>query len=237
MENTIKLLKFSLSMLQLALVLLVLTAIGQIITGIVLAVQFDLPSFIWISVSSFITMICIAIVNVFIRLTEGSIKEHAEIIERVDALDGGAPAPKEESKPTPKPQPKPIVKPQPVIKEPEVVEIEESVEAKEEIQEEEIEEATPIEEPIEKQPQEVVEPVKPKPIVIEEPQPIRVKPSNISIKDKKIIINGKTFDAKKVEELSVLGSELHFMIAKDKYIVEFDYFSEASKMYDEIDAQ
>ena len=64
-----------------------------------------------------------------------------------------------------------------------------------------------------------------------------LKPDEVSVKDKTIVLNGKLHEISKVTDLSVLGSELHFVVDETKYIVVFDYFSEASKMYDNIDSR
>lgn len=70
---------------------------------------------------------------------------------------------------------------------------------------------------------------------VEESTQIRTKPSGLSISNNKIVIKNKAYNLSKVEALSVIGSELHFVIGEKGFVVEYDYFSEASKMYDTID--
>lgn len=212
MENTIKLLKFSLVMLYLSFVCVVLEMVGAIIAGIILKAQNDLSTFWSVFINLFIGFVVLAIIGQFIKLTDGSIKEHAQIIERVEALEKGATVS--------------IAAPisEPVKSEKEKVDVTVALAKTSE------KEITP------EAPKHIEEQNKVTPIV-EELAQTRIKPSDLLISNGKITIKGKTHDIKKVEELSAVGSELHFVIGKTKFIVEFDYFSEASKMYDTIDEQ
>lgn len=206
MENTIKLLKFSLVMLYLSFIGVILEMIIFLIVSIATHAETGVSTFWWVLLDWAISIVVLIIVNVFIKLIEGSIEEHIKIYERVLALE------KDNQRMVTKQVKQPFVKKENVTNE-KVVHIAEAT--KEESIKQQVES----------------KPMPPK----EESVQIRVKSSDVLVANSQIKINGKAYNMNKVEDLSALGNELHFVIGKNHFIVEYDYFSEASKMYDDID--
>ena len=195
-------------MLYLAFISIILEMIGAVIAGIVIKVNLEVSTFWWALLALFVSVILLIIISEFIKLTKGSIEEHIDIYDRVIALEEGNVA--TETK---------LVE-QPAQKEINIVN----------------EKPAPIVETTKEEKEPVKKEVKSKPVTPqEELKQIRVKGTDVSIANGKITIDDKSNSISGVKDLSVMGNELHFVIGKNQFIVEYDYFSEASKMYDEID--
>ena len=91
----------------------------------------------------------------------------------------------------------------------------------------------------------VVEVKKPEPVkkeVVEEPvkevdpvtrdaNAIRVKLEDVILNDETITVDDKTYDIKDISKVSSIGPNLHFTVNNIKYIVEFESYSDSTRMY------